>query len=153
MVYQWKIPIAPVSAQTAGEEFERLYEKNGRLAPEDVVDESRPESAPLHECFEWNDEVAAEKYRVVQAGNIIRAIVKVEPAPEAPAQTVRAFVHVRQDYHPISVVVKNPDMSEELLANARREMVAFIAKYKSLKKLFPIIDAMQNFIDGFGEAS
>ena len=109
MVYQWKIPIAPVSAQTAGEEFERLYKAKGRLAPEDVVDASREETAPLHCCFEWNDEIAAEKYRIGQAGNIIRALVTVEPE-EPRAQETRAFVHVRRDYHPLNVVVQDRDM-------------------------------------------
>ena len=30
MVYQWKIPVAPVSAQTAGEELERLRSEERR---------------------------------------------------------------------------------------------------------------------------
>lgn len=46
MVYQWKIPVAPVSAQTAGEELERLYRKHGKLDPADVVEEPRRLRAP-----------------------------------------------------------------------------------------------------------
>ncbi len=144
MVYQWKIPIAPVSAQTAGEEFERLYKVKGRLAPEDVVDASREETAPLHCCFEWNDEIAAEKYRIGQAGNIIRALVTVEPE-EPRAQETRAFVHVRRDYHPLNVVVQDRDMFAELLEEAERDMDAFARKYSSLKQLSPVLTAISNY--------
>ena len=144
MAYQWKIPVAPVSAQTAGEEFERLYRKHGKLAPEDVVEESRDASAPLHGCFEWNDAIAAEKYRVHQAGDIIRALVISEDKGEAPRDT-RAFVHVRSDYHPISVVVDDAAMLAELLASAEKEMTAFQRKYETLQELSPVMDAIRAY--------
>ena len=78
MVYQWKIPVAPVSAQTAGEELERLYRKHGKLDPADVVEESRDASAPLHGCFEWNDAIAAEKYRVHHAAMLAELLASAE---------------------------------------------------------------------------
>lgn len=68
MVYKWKIPgVIPVDAQTAGEELQRIYQEKGGLNPSDIVEESRHDSAPLHPCFEWDDETAAEKYRQTQA--------------------------------------------------------------------------------------
>ena len=145
-MYQWKVPTIPVSAQTAGEEFERIYEKNGKLDPEDVVDESREEKAPLHPCFEWNDVVAAEKYRVSQAGNMIRCLVKVEATANAEESVeVRAFVHVEQSYHPITVAIKNVDMCAELLAMAERDMEAFKRKYSTLKQLSQVMAAIDNY--------
>lgn len=55
MVYQYKVPYARVSAQTAGEELARIEKENGSLTPELVVDESRREEAPLHPVFEWDE--------------------------------------------------------------------------------------------------
>ena len=73
MIYKWKVAgLMPVDAQTAGEELNRIYTKNGALNPADIVDESRPEDAPLHDCFEWRDDVAAEKYREQQDAPGIR---------------------------------------------------------------------------------
>ena len=138
MVYQWKIPVAPVSAQTAGEELERLYRKHGKLDPADVVEESRDAFAPLHGCFEWNDAIAAEKYRVHQAGDIIRALVISEDKGEEPRDT-RAFVHVRSDYHPISVVIDDAAMLAE------KEMTAFQRKYETLQELSPVMDAIRAY--------
>ena len=70
-------------AQVVGEVCYEL-EKKGRLTPKELVDVSRPKDAPLHDEFEWNNTIAAEKYREVQAGYIIRSVaVKVtEIKPE-----------------------------------------------------------------------
>lgn len=95
MVYEYKVPYTKVSAQEAGEELARIECEHGGLTPELVVDASREESAPLHPVFEWNDRKAAERYRIVQAGSLIRNVtVKIEEAPRM--EPVRAFVMSRQ---------------------------------------------------------
>ena len=149
MVYQWKIPgLYKVDAQTAGDELERIHAKNGCLEPAAVVEESRPEDAPLHSLFEWDDPKAAEKYREIQAGTIIRAIVAVDAGGHS-GESVRAFVHVQDTYQPMSVVVKSRDLMEELQGTALRELQAFQRKYRSLQKVsafkpvFKAIDVVQ----------
>ena len=59
MVYQWKEG-ARISfpAQIAGRVCAALEEQNA-LTAQRLVDESRPEDAPLHAAFEWNDTIAA----------------------------------------------------------------------------------------------
>lgn len=146
MVYRWKLPgVIPVDAQTAGEELQRICTEHGGLDPADIVDESRDTSAPLHPCFEWNDEVAAEKYRQTQAAQIVRSIVTVEETRSGP-QEVRAFVHVQQKYHPISVVVNSADQMEELLKTALDELQAFRRKYSALSRLAPVIKAIDDVV-------
>lgn len=143
MTYQWKTPyLMPVDAQTAGVELSRICQKNGTLEPSDVVEESRPETAPLHPCFEWNDIIAAEKYREYQAGGIIRNIVVVEEKPDKPDR-IRAFVHVQSTYQPIQVVLSDEEKRMEMLQNALRELRAFTDKYKSLKSLEPVFEAIE----------
>lgn len=79
-----------VDAQTAGEELQRIKRVHGLVHPATVVDESRPEDAPLHPAFEWRDPVAAERFREYQASQLIRRVRVVpvesdEPAlPQAP---------------------------------------------------------------------
>lgn len=125
MIYQWKIPgLYGVDAQTAGEEIERIHRKHGQLSPADIVEESRRESAPLHGVFEWRDREAAEKYRQVQARELLRAIVTVD-STVSEREPVRAFVHVRQGYQPMELVVKHPDQLEELKASALRDLESF----------------------------
>ena len=147
MVYQWKLPgVMPVDAQTAGDELERIYRERGSVSPSAVVDESRPESAPLHSCFEWNDAAAAEKYRETQASCIIRSIVTVcEGEQRTPIET-RAFVKASTDggYRPISVVVDDAEQLDALLSTALRELEAFRRKYAALEQLRPVIAAIDS---------
>lgn len=141
LVYQFKIPgIFPVSAQTAGEELHRIYESKGCLDPKDVVDESRPEEAPLHSCFEWDDETSAEKYREVQAGQIIRSVVVVQEEKQRPQVEVRAFVSVQKTYRPIEVVVNSEEQMLELFNSALSELKAFERKYANLKQFSALFD-------------
>ena len=144
MVYKWKIPgLIPVEAQDAGEELDRIYRKNGQLSPQSVVEESRPITAPLHPCFEWDDTVAAEKYRQGQAQEIIRQIVVAPESGETQPAAVRAFINISHEYHPIDVVVQRPDMAEVMMRDALAELKAFQNKYEALSSLQPFFKAIE----------
>lgn len=136
----------PVSAQVAGEECKRL-ESQGRLTPQDLVNESRAEDAPLHNCFEWNDGIAAEKWRYTQAAYIIRS---VEVTVEKTSEPTRAFVATISDgtrtYKDVGVVLRNADSREELLRNAMRDLLAFRRKYQNLRELVDVIDAIDGVV-------
>lgn len=133
--------IFPVTAQTAGEELTRIYERRGVLEPAEIVEESRDAAAPLHPCFEWDDAKAAEKYREHQAAKLVRAIVTVEETTKGP-QYVRAFPHVEQHYHPIQVILSSEERTEELLHTALRELISFKKKYESLSALNGVFAAI-----------
>lgn len=136
----------PVSAQVAGEECKRL-ESEGRLTPQDLVNESRAEDAPLHNCFEWDDSIAAEKWRYTQAAYIIRS---VEVTIEQTSEPTRAFVATISDgnrtYKDVGVVLRNADSREELLRNAMRDLLAFRRKYQNLREIADVIDAIDGVV-------
>lgn len=145
MVYKWRIPgIVPVDAQTAGEELERIYKRDGIITPEKVLEDNTETGTPLHNCFEWDNTAAAHKYRVKQAKEIIQTIIFVpDSVPQSPP--VRAFVSVSKDFHPISVVLDDDSMKESLLSCAVSELKAFQRKYQTLSELagvFKEIDAL-----------
>lgn len=150
MIYQWKLPgLIPADAQTAGEELDRIYRKHGQLDPKDIVDESRDTDAPLHGCFEWDDAVAAERYRMRQAGDIVRAIVTVpEGTGEQERQAVRAVVHVQGVYLPFSVVFSDEEKMQELLTTALKDLAAFKKKYHDLAALAPVFSAIDEVSAG-----
>jgi hypothetical protein len=63
-----KVIKVPISVSIAAEELERIRKGRGDFyQPQDIVNESRPAHALLHPAFEWNDDVAAKRYRVDQA--------------------------------------------------------------------------------------
>lgn len=145
MVYKWKTGFYKTPASVAADVMEGLSQ-NGGLTAESLVDASRPEDAPLHNEFEWNNDKAAELYRQDQARTMIQSIVVINEA--SPAQeTTRAFVHIQQgeskQYEPIQVVIRDEDKLKLLYETAKRELEAFRNKYKGIKafeKVFLEID-------------
>lgn len=149
MVYQWKLNTYSVPAQVVGRVCEQL-EQTGGLTPARLVNVSRNEDAPLHPLFEWRDDVAAEKYREVQAAKIIRSITVETEKGEA----VRAFVRVAEKnktYTNIETAIRVSNCRAELLKQAKREMLCFIAKYKTLTDLTAVVDAMEYTIPDIEE--
>ena len=141
MVYEWKMPgLYDIPAQTAGEELDRIYEEKGELQARDVVNESRPKTAPLHPLFEWDDPKAAELYREQQARNIIQCVVTVQETKSKEPVTVRAFVHVAESYRPTRVVLTEKSLSDELVERARQDMEAFRKRLLVFSGLQPVRD-------------
>jgi len=150
MVYDWKFHMA-VDAQEVGEYFEELETEHGQVTPKSVLESARPKGSLLHPCFEWDDGIAAEKYREDQAGRIIRnLVVRVERAEEQkePVQ-VRAFVNIKTEtksiYLPIAKVLSEDSFRQQMLDTAWGELRAFRIKYSDLKELsgvFSLIDGL-----------
>lgn len=144
MIYKFKSGTRlKVSAQAAGELCAEL-ESQGKLTPHEVVEASRPDDAPLHSAFEWDDEIAAEKYRETQACYIIRS---VEVVPEGSSKPTRAFVSLtvtenEREYREINKVLSIRSERELLLEEAKRELIAFERKYSVLEELADVFSAI-----------
>lgn len=48
--------------------------REGRIAPEDVVEDARSKKSPLHKCFDWDDASAAAKHRLHTARQLITSV-------------------------------------------------------------------------------
>ena len=149
MIYEWVAGARhKVSAQVAGEVCEEL-EQQGRLTAKDLVEVSRPEDAPLHEEFEWNDGVAAEKWREHQARNVINAIKIVREEDEdddvEEPYRVRAFFTLKKEepqYESIRIILSDEEKYNDLLKVAIRELMAFEKKYNKIKELGEVFKAI-----------
>ena len=141
-VYKWKTGYTnKVTAQAAGQELNRIRNDGKQLTPKTVVDESRTESAVLHDCFDWNDETAAESYREVQAGMIMRNIaVTVVCGKEVP-EPVRAYVHIGSEYKHIDEAVSVVVYKNDMLEQAHREFICFRRKYQILSELAALFES------------
>lgn len=148
-----------VPAQVAGEVCAEL-EAKGNLTPKALVDVARPEDAPMHPEFEWDDAVAAERYREQQASAVIRHLVvkltrdeeAVEEDGEDREYTVRAYSSTHEPHKGAGVYKYTPRMlsdeeeREILLSNARRDATSFMSKYGTLVEVAGIIDSMKAFV-------
>ena len=131
-----------VPAQIVGETLEGLAQ-DGELTSARFLDVSRPEGSPTHNLFEWDDTIAAERYRLQQATIAINSI-EVQIINEATATVTpqAAFVNVVSkaparsgSFAPIEVALSNENMRSVLLQNALNELKAFRRKYNQLSEL------------------
>lgn len=67
--------LVPKEKKTAiiEKEIAKLVKKNGTVTAQMLLEAATPTSSPLHDFFEWDDGVAALRYRIVQATNMIMA--------------------------------------------------------------------------------
>ncbi len=152
MIYKWKNSSSyPITAQEAGEELLQIEREEGYIKPEKVVERSRIETAPLHKCFEWNDSIAGEEYRKVQAREIIRRIEIVREEDNSEPVSIRAFWSTQDApkeeggnrktyaYRGIETVINNDDYREYAFTQALRELEAFERKYRYLTEFDGIL--------------
>ena len=120
-------------AQVVGEMCEELSNTIG-LTPKTLLDANRNEDAPLHDYFEWRDDVAAEKYREQKAGYIIRSIIVVEEEKPEVRAYVPVIVSGKNEFKHVETVIKSVDLTQQMLENAKKELFAFQVKYNNLRE-------------------
>ena len=137
-------------AEVAGKVLTQLRESETGLTPESLVDASREVSAPLHNEFEWDDTVAAEKYRREQARYIIRHLIIEEVELEEPKHVKdRAFVYTgnaKTGYVPLKDALENKTWRKNLLNAAKRDMKYFVDKYDRLEELADVTEPMKQIL-------
>jgi len=80
-------------------ELDRLIEKHGSITVNLVLDSARREKSALHRYFDWDDGVAAEKWRRVQALQLIMAskmVAQLVEQNDRPVPAIAEHAHVRR---------------------------------------------------------
>lgn len=148
----------PVTAETAANTIIDLQRSLGKdsITAKELLDASRDETAPLHSCFEWEDSVAAEQYRIYQARHLIGSIEieYVKNDTPTPLARSRYFINVVSNapkvqgkFATIDVAFNNDDYRVAVLKNALRELRAFQNKYSSYKELASVFKSIDDFAD------
>lgn len=134
--------------QTLGEALSDLATKaGGELTPKAVIEAARNPSHVLHKHFEWDDAIAAEKYRQEQAREIIRCI-RVEDNPDD--EPARAFLSVTSrggvSYRTLSDVQQSSDLQLAVLKAAERDLDAFERRYRELTEICDLVRAAKSSV-------
>ena len=153
MVYKWKTYSYKTSAAVAGSVCEELDRTVG-LTPENLVDASRPEDAPLHNEFEWDDTVAAEAYRKTQARLMISNLsIVIEEKKQEPVRAYFSLQHgFRKNsgtYESTITIMEDSERRTLLLEKAKAEMIAFKSKYSMLTELADVFESIDNTVKQF----
>ena len=125
-------------------ELEKIRKLHGNiLRPEDVVEAAQDEKSPLHRFFTWDEEKAAEEYRLWQARKLI-ASVTIEIRGEKTDAYWNATVTIRkektQGYFTTKDVLSNEELYNQVLQEAIREIRYWQKKYGQIKELKKVIN-------------
>lgn len=129
------------------DELMAIYQKEGALTPELVVETARDPGHPLHDKFEWDDEVAGERYRLAQARTLIRTVKirYVSNSSDDVSAPVRAWTSVKTPvgrvYEPTQEVVADPLKAQLVLNDMKREWQAMLNRYRSFDQFWELVRA------------
>lgn len=133
-MYCWKTDLISDKkhdVQAIGEELEKLANR-GELTAEKVVEEAKNANSPMHSWFEWDDTVAAQKYREHQARVLIGSIVIYHE----PEKKTRAFYVIKEEkspvYHHITEIRSDDLMKKRLAEQALKEMEVWAKRYEEI---------------------
>lgn len=165
--YSWKSGYKyKTSADVVGKVLTEIEERDGSVTSKSFLEYSRPEDSETHDMFEWDDTIAAEKYRLAQSGRIINQLqievvysgdsspreVEVEVNRTEQFKIVNAFVNVVPKTVRGSAVFNNTISAlrdktkrEQVLRNALSELETFKNKYESFEELSDVIAAIDDF--------
>ena len=143
--------------QIVGEYCYKLEQDNGgKLTPKKLVEAARDVNSPLHDEFEWDDTIAAERYREQQAMYIIRSIEVT--LISVPAEVTEMNITITESnnggtrfYHAIDMdgtgyediysISQDELKYRKLLQNCLKDLNNFKAKYEVLRGEFPTLFA------------
>lgn len=124
--------------------YEELQSLGESVKLESIVAAAQNSNSELHKCFEWDDTEAARKYRLIQAGNLVRNLVIVESSQKAEPQHIRVmYTSQGGGYKQTKLILQDKSEYEHLLGRAYAELRAFKQKYSMLQELneiFALID-------------
>ena len=133
--YIWRTGFSyKLDANEVGKELEKLDE----ITPKNVVDLARDEKNMLHDIFEWDDTIAAEKYRTAQASKLITNLqIKVISKDDEKPKKIAAFVTMKRQtfYEPIETIIKDTSRYALLLEKAYRELNNIKSRYEELSEI------------------
>lgn len=149
--YSWRKGYAyKTPADVVGNVLEKIEKKKGSITASDFLDASRSKKSPTHSMFEWDDTIAAEKYRLRQSAQIIN---QLEISIESNGfECVTAFVNVESksvrktaSFINIESAMSDEEYREQILQNALSELKAFEKKYAQYRELADVFDSIKEY--------
>jgi hypothetical protein len=134
-----------VSPQAVGETLERLRAESGQLTAGGVLEAARNPESPLHPAFEWDDEAAAEQYRLSQAR---RLIVSVRILNGPARSTTPVYVSVRtpekgRNYVPTIEALSDEQLRARVLADVEQFAESMQRRYAAFRDLAEVLDRLR----------
>lgn len=142
--YSWNSGYKPkVKAEVVGKVMEEIQKEGKQITNVELLEKSRPIESPTHSLFEWDDTVAAERYRLHQSQCIINHLRITVITPEKTEVQIKAFVDVgkkgQNNYVGTITALQDEDMREIVLNNIQRELNSFIKRNSAFEELADLL--------------
>jgi hypothetical protein len=129
------------------EEIGRI-EQEEELTAEAVLENARDKHNVLHGFFDWNDEIAGEKWRLHQARMLINEIKIVIDSKEYSAYE-NVSVSIEGDgkervYKPILDIISNEKLRQQIISRAMEKQKYWKQQYGVYEELKPIIVSIES---------
>lgn len=120
------------------------------LTPKALLDLARDPTSPAHPHFEWNDTLAGEQYRLVQARFFIRSIeIVIDGAPRTRAFHEVTIVRDVNRFEPTDRIMQSEPLSAQLLMKAKADLRSWRLRYEALR-CFSELDDIFSAVDFIG---
>lgn len=131
--YSWKSTGFSANAQKVGEELETILDITNKNVLEYAKENKKSE---LYKCFEWDDTIASEKYRLYQANKVITSISFI--IQEEPIKKQKVYYSIKTEekevrtFKNIKDILENDEEYFALCNKARQELENCKDKYNDL---------------------
>lgn len=152
----------PVDPDIAHAELETIRAENcGVLLAATVVDASRPEDAPLHPVFTWDDFAAAEQWRQDEARRLIRNVCVVQQTDdgEDEGEARPVYIHTRPltgrdegGYQPVALVMSDTETRAAAIADALAQLRGWQKRYGWIAELAGLSNEIKKLSNRQGAA-
>lgn len=143
-IIKWKTGV--FSKADPAKVYEEITSIGDEVKPEQILKKAQNKKTELHKCFNWNDADCAYRYRLQQAGEIVRQLIVItRPEPEENVQPTQFRLLMKNEnthdsgYKQVLTMVRDEDEYKKLLAQAMAELQTFKQKYSCLSELAEII--------------
>lgn len=119
--------------------YQEIISIGEAATPKQILDFARNPDTELHKCFEWDDSIAAEHYRLQQARMVVCHLVVVDDTNNTEPKKFRLLQKTDDGYKPVKFIFQNKTEYEKLLERAMAELRAFKQRYHNLTELEDIL--------------
>lgn len=128
-------------AQLLGPVIQQLRNEK-RLGRDGLVSEARAKSSPIHDLFDWDNNSAAEKYRLEQAGKYLAAveIVVAQGKVRAPIRFAYAIRGEKDAMEWVTVedIRGDRDLARRIQNEMWEDALDLVEKYERYSRIFRI---------------
>lgn len=134
-----------VPAEKVVEELNKISTET--ITPEQIIDVAKDENNLLHQFFEWNDTVAADKYRKIQAQQMLCKITYVvDDKDENPKRYYHNISYSTNEYHPVQYIFQHEDSYEILKKRAIDYLKGAEKRFRDISEFQEVWDVIDKVL-------